>query len=65
MKNDDKSKPLTKIERFVCEMVWGNVPLDVVWVRESTIFKQGTKRFNDGEWKEIFDREMKSQKQKS
>jgi hypothetical protein len=30
----EKTKPLSKEERFVCEMIWGGVPVDVVWVRQ-------------------------------
>jgi len=50
---DDKNKPFNKDEKFVCEMLWGNVPIDVAWARGTTMFENGMKRFADGEWTDL------------
>ena len=42
----DTTKPLPKIlalnkrERNVCEWIWGGVPVDVLWVRNSKLFQE-------------------------
>ncbi len=50
---------LDKKEKFICEMVWGGVPTDVTWVRNSNIFKEGIQKFNNGDWKKFWDYENK------
>ena len=56
----EKTKSLSKEERFVCEMIWGGVPVDVVWVRNSKLFQENLKGFMRwGGWKETFIKEQK------
>lgn len=38
-------KPLNKTEIFVCEMIWGCVPIDVVFVRNSKLFQRNLEEF--------------------
>ena len=67
MTDDNQIKPvkgLNKIEKFVCEMIWGNAPVDFLWVRNSKIFIEGMNKFNKGEWRELFDFEMAQLKKK-
>ncbi len=52
-------KPLTKEEKFVCEMTWGGVPVDTDYVRESKLFNEYMKKFKNGDYKEIFNNENK------
>ena len=47
-------KSLNKIEKFVCEIIWGAVPVDADWVRETQIFKDGVLRFEKGEFKQLW-----------
>lgn len=55
-------KPLSKSEKFVCEMIWGNIPVEVAWIRDATVFQNGMKRFEtDSEWKRIFAEENKTE----
>ena len=44
---------LTKEQIFVCEMIWGCVPLDIDWVIQSKPFIEGMKKIKNGEWDEI------------
>ena len=44
---------LNKQERFVCEILWGGIPVDTIWVRESKMFIEGMKRYENGEFKEV------------
>lgn len=46
-------KPFNKDEKFVCEMLWGGVPVDVGWARETKMFQEGMKKFAEGYWKEV------------
>lgn len=62
--SEETAKPFNKEERFVCTMLCGGVPIDVSWYRETGIFKNGMVRFQAGEWKEIWEDEIKKQKQK-
>ena len=48
-------KPLNKTEIFVCEMLWGGVPVDVAWVRLSKLFIDGMERYKNGEWDDVID----------
>ena len=41
------SKALSKREKNVCLWIWGNVPLDTVWVRESRLFKEKMATFDE------------------
>lgn len=41
---------LTYREKFTCEMIWGGVPTDTDYVRGSSLFNEGLKRFDKGEW---------------
>ncbi len=50
-------KQLTKIEQFICQMIWGGIPMtknwgeyDVEFIRNSNYFKQGVKTYESGEW---------------
>lgn len=45
------SNQLTYREKFICEMIWGGVPTDTEYVRNSTLFQEGLTRFDSGEWK--------------
>lgn len=42
---------LTYREKFTCEMIWGGVPTDNDYVRNSALFQEGLKRYDSGEWK--------------
>jgi hypothetical protein len=33
-------KPLTKDEKFICELLWGCIPTDVAFVRNSKLFQE-------------------------
>ena len=61
---DEKIKALSKEERFVCEMLWGGIPAEVLWVRNSKMFMEGVNRFDRGEWKSLFDYEISQLKKK-
>lgn len=53
-------KPLTKEEKFVCEMIWGGDPVDVSWVRNNKFFQENLSGFlRWGNWKEILIKEQK------
>ena len=52
-------KGLNKIEKFVCEMIWGGIPVDIVWVRESKLFDAGVRKFETGVWDELFEWDKK------
>ena len=43
-------RPFDKIERFICEMIWGGVPVDVAWARQTVPFKEGCIKFESGVW---------------
>jgi hypothetical protein len=37
----DRKRPYdTQQYKFICELIWGGVPVDRDWVEESSIFKQ-------------------------
>ncbi len=46
-------KKLTREEKFVCEMIWGGVPVDEAWVRTSKYFQVGMEKFATGVWNEF------------
>lgn len=48
---------LTYREAFTAQMVWGGVPTDTEWVRSSSLFNEGLKKFDNGEWK-YFEKEI-------
>lgn len=51
-----KTDKLSFHEKFISEMIWGGVPTDTEWVRQSHMFKNGIKLYISGEWdKFIFD----------
>ncbi len=57
---EQETKSLSKEEKFVCEMIWGGVPVDVVWVRNSKFFQENLKGFMKwGEWVKILEVESK------
>ena len=58
--SDEKIKTLNRDERFVCEILWGNVPVDVQWARNSKIFIEGRRKFERGEYSKILDYVSKS-----
>lgn len=47
-------KPLTKTECFVVEITWGNIPLDIQWIRSSKLFLENLNKYNNGEFKELY-----------
>lgn len=53
------NKKLDKKEKFVCEMIFGGVPVDTNFVRNSNLFKEGIKKFDNGDWKQLWDYENK------
>ncbi len=57
---DDKA--LNKKERFICEMIWGGVPTDVNFVRNSNMFKEGIKKFESGIWNDFWKQENENKK---
>jgi hypothetical protein len=48
---------LTYREKFTSEMVFGGVPCDIEWIRNSNLFQEGLKKFDSGEWK-FFEKEI-------
>lgn len=52
-----KSLTLTKIEKFICEIAWGNIPDDITWIRESKLFKEKMQEFEEGKYKDLFEME--------
>lgn len=44
---------LNKEEIFVCEMIWGGVPIDTIWVRNSKKFEQAMIDYKNGKWEEF------------
>lgn len=55
-KMESGKKSLAKKEEFVCQMIWGCVPIDIVFVRNSNLFVGGLKRFENEEWKELWEK---------
>lgn len=53
----EKQKGLTKIEKFVCEITWGNIPDDINWIRNSNLFKAKMQEFESGKYKELYEYE--------
>lgn len=53
----EKQKSLNKIEKFVCELTWGNIPDDINWIRNSNLFKVKMQEFEAGKYKELYDNE--------
>jgi len=45
---------LNKKQKFVCEMIWGGVPVDTDWVLSSNLFKKSYEEFENGKWEEIY-----------
>lgn len=37
------NKPLTKFEKFICEMTWGCIPVDIDFIRNSKLFQSKLK----------------------
>jgi hypothetical protein len=61
MEKQKEEKPLNKEEKFVCEMIWGGVPVDVVWVRNSKFFQENLKGFKRwGHWLGMLKKEQKN-----
>lgn len=54
-------KPLSKKEKFVCELTWGNIPVEINWARSSPLFNAKIKEFETGKYKELYEYENKSQ----
>lgn len=52
-------KKLDKKEKFICEMIWGGVPEDLNFVRNSNLFKEGIIKFDNSEYKNFWDYENK------
>ena len=50
---------LNKKEKFVCEMIWGSIPTDLNFVRNSNLFKEGMKKFESGIWNDFWKQENK------
>ena len=57
-----ENKALNKKEIFICEITWGNVPLDVTFVRGSKLFQAKMNEFE--KYKYLFDYEQEKLKQK-
>lgn len=53
---DKDIKPLTKEERWVCEILFGGVPTDTKWVRECDKFIKEMEEFNKGKWDDLYQR---------
>lgn len=47
-------KSLNRGERFVCEITWGGVPVDIAFVRESKLFQVNFEEFKSGKWSELY-----------
>lgn len=46
---------LSTEEKFVCEIIWGCIPVDELWIRTTQIFKDAIERFKtDNVWQELF-----------
>lgn len=46
MTTEVKQKPLSKREKNVCESLWGGIPVDVNWVRESKLFQKRMEEYD-------------------
>jgi hypothetical protein len=46
-------KALNKAERFVCEITWGCIPIDIKFVRNSPLYKSMYMRYEQGEFIEL------------
>jgi len=54
-KGINKVKKLSREEKWVAEICWGGVPLDHKWIRECPKFIIEMEKFNNGEWKELYE----------
>lgn len=43
----EKLKITNQQFKFVCEMLWGGIPVDKKWAEESELFKSNVKRILD------------------
>lgn len=50
----EKQKGLSKKEKFICEITWGNIPDDINWIRNSRLFKEKTDEFEAGMYNELY-----------
>lgn len=55
-----EQKPLTKKEKFACEITWGNVPVDITWIRNSKLFIETLKEVEEGKYTELWQLENKT-----
>jgi len=49
---------LSKKEKFVCEMIWGGIPCDIHFIRNSQLFKDGLVTFDKGVWRSFYEDEI-------
>lgn len=49
---------LSKKEKFVCEMIWGGILVDIDFVRNSSLFKDGLNRFEKNEFRKFWEDEI-------
>lgn len=55
---------LSKEEKFVCTLIWGAIPIDENWIRNTKLFEQSMERFKvDTEWQELYKIRNKRKKQ--
>ena len=61
-KETKKIRKISKQEKFIAEMCWGNYPVDLDGVRESNIFIENMKIFVSGEWDCLYYYNFKTKK---
>jgi hypothetical protein len=49
---------MNREEKFVCEMIWGGVPLDQEWAKGTNIFQRAMRDFKNGKWNDLFNSEQ-------
>lgn len=48
------NNPLNKKEKFICEITWGCIPVDVAFVRNSKLFQEKMNKFD--QYKHLMDK---------
>lgn len=67
-KNDIKippQKPLTKEEKFVCELTWGGIPAESDFAVQTFLFKEKMQEFKNEKFQELWEYEISKSKNKT
>jgi len=41
---------MNKQEKFVCELTFGGIPVDIQWVKNSKLFQENMQKFKEGQF---------------